>query len=295
LSYEGGAYTYELAHDWADILDDLGVDRICGVAVDREDRAYPFNRGRTPVVVLDRDGRYQGSWGGDFRDPHGVHVAPDGSVFLADRDAHVVTKHDWEGTLLMTLGRRDQPSDTGGRHIDIAVPRAAGPFNGPSGIAVAEDGTILVSDGYFNARVHQFGPDGELQASWGSPGYGGPGEFNLVHGLCIDGSGRILVCDRQNHRLQVFDREGNHLATWDGFRKPGAVAVSSDGTVFVAELAHRVTVLDGEGRVIGRWGGVRSDKPGHFTEPHGIAVDSRGDVYVGEVAPGARVQKFIRR
>ena len=119
-------------------------------------------------------------------------------------------------------------------------------------------------------------------------------QFNLVHGVAIDNDGRVLVCDRQNHRMQVFDQRGKHIATWTGFRKPGNVAVDAEGTVFVAELDHRVTVLDGSGNVLDRWSGERSEAPGGFTEPHGRAIDSRGDVYVAEVMPGGRVQKFRR-
>ena len=68
-----------------------------------------------------------------------------------------------------------------------------------------------------------------------------------------------------------------------------------DGNLYVSELQHRVTVVDPKGEVLARWGGESSRKPGRFVASHGIAVDSRGDVYVGEVLEGKRVQKFVRQ
>ena len=294
VRYRGGPHAYELEEGWDRMPAHIRLHQVCGVAVDSRDRVFLFHRGERPVVVLDRQGEFVDSWDLDLIDPHGIHVGPDGSVYIADRDAHVVMKYTPDGAPLLTLGTWGQPSDTGATEIGTPVKRAAGPFNGPSGIAVSREGDIFVSDGYFNARVHRFLADGELLLSWGAPGYEGPGEFNLVHGVVIDNDGRVIVCDRQNHRLQVFDQQGKHVATWTGFRKPGDVAVDAEGTVFVAELDHRVTVLDGSGNVLDRWGGERSEAPGGFTEPHGIAIDSRGDVYIAEVMAGGRVQKFVR-
>ena len=204
-------------------------------------------------------------------------------------------KYSPEESLLLTLGTRDRPSDTGWSAEDPSVKRAAGPFNQPTGVAVSAGGDIFVSDGYRNARVHKFKPDGSPLASWGSPGTAGDGEFHLPHGIVLDGQGRVLVCDRENHRIQVFTQNGEHLETWTGFRQPTALAMGPDGHVYVSELQHRVTVLDSGGKVLARWGGESSREPGRFVAPHGIAVDSRGDVYVGEVLEGKRVQKFVRR
>ena len=153
--------------------------------------------------------------------------------------------------------------------------------------------------------MHRFTADGELKTSWGSPG-SGPGEFNLLHGVTLDDEGRVLVCDFNNDRIQVFDQEGRYLTEWTDLRRPTETVIGPAGEVYVAEYRHRLSILDGDGRVLARWGGESSHEPGLFVAPHGLAVDSRGDVYVAEVIEGScpdcegsctarHPQKFIRQ
>ena len=72
---------------------------------------------------------------------------------------------------------------------------------------------MFMTDGYGNARVHKFSPDAKYQSSWGEPGTA-PGQFNLPHGVWIDRRGRVLVADRENDRVQVFDQNGKLLNVW---------------------------------------------------------------------------------
>jgi sugar lactone lactonase YvrE len=160
---------------------------------------------------------------------------------------------------------------------------------------VSHEGDIFVSDGYGNSRVHKYNARGTLIKSWGSPGTDKPGDFNLPHGIGIDGRGRLLVCDRENHRIQIYTQDAEYLDMWTGFRQPTDVHVGADGTVYVSELQSRVTILDGDGEVLSRWGGEKSHEPGQFVAPHGIATDSHADVYVGEVLEGQRLQKFVKQ
>jgi DNA-binding beta-propeller fold protein YncE len=123
--------------------------------------------------------------------------------------------------LLMTLGVRDQPSDTGwsGNYNEPAV-RAAGPFNRPSDVALDPHGDLYISDGYGNSRVHKFSAGGELLFSWGGPGKTAPGEFHVPHGVWVHTDGRVFVADRENNRIQLFDAEGEYLDEWPGFLRP---------------------------------------------------------------------------
>ena len=75
------------------------------------------------------------------------------------------------------------------------------------------DGSMFMSDGYGNARVHKFSADAKYLFSWGEPGKA-PGQFNLPHGVWIDRRGRLLVADRENDRVQVFDQDGKLLEVW---------------------------------------------------------------------------------
>jgi sugar lactone lactonase YvrE len=177
------------------------------------------------------------------------------------------------------------------------VPGAEGrPFRLPTDIAFASTGEIFVSDGYGNRRVHKFSPEGELLLSWGREG-SGPGEFNFPHGVRVDARDRLLICDRENNRIQLFNTDGEYLTEWRGFLRPDFMYIGPDGTLYVAELGLRVSVLTPDGERIAEWGGgVSGSGPGEFfAGPHGIWADSRGDVYVTEVQTDGRLHKFARR
>jgi DNA-binding beta-propeller fold protein YncE len=280
------------------------------------------------VFIYERDGRFVRSWGENaFSErAHGITIGPDGSVYCVDDADHSVRKFIPDGTLRMTLGTRGRPADTGydgAAYTTIA--RAGPPFNRPTNLAVAPSGDLYVTDGYGNARVHRFSADGRLLASWGAPG-GGLGEFRIPHGICVLADGRVLVADRENDRIQVFDLDGTYLDAWLDTQRPTHLSVGPDGLIYVAELwwrtgqrsqrfgeitadrYGRVSALNGDGTVAARWGGTAPGTAGGFTAPHGIAVDSRGDVYVAEVthtfgvAPGLiapgfapTLQKLARR
>ncbi len=301
MTFGSGEYTYELAENWGSLpyelppVNEYGDSGISGVAVDKDDRVYVVNRSDHPLLVFERGGNFVKSWSASLTNPHGIHLGADGNFYVADRDAHTVLKYGPDERLTLTLGTHKQPSDTGYTLEEKVVKRAAGPFNLVTGAAVNEAGDIFVSDGYGNSRVHKFSADGTLVRSWGSPGKVNPSEFNTPHGIGIDSNNRLLVCDRENHRIQVFDQEGEYLGMWTGFRQPCDVAFGPDGEVYVAELAHRLTIVDEDGNVMSRLGGESSQEPGQFVAPHCVAIDSHGDIYVGEVMTGMRIQKFIRR
>src|SRR5262245_24411230 len=235
-----GRFLYEALPCWGRLPDGWSFVEGAGVATDSRDRAYVFNRGEHPVVAFDRDGNFLASWGeGIIKRAHGIHVGPDDSVYLTDDLDHTVRKFTPEGELLLTLGTRGQPSDTGIDGIDYRTIRRAGPpFHRPTNLAVAPSGDLLVTDGYGNARVHRFAPDGRLLASWGGPG-DGPGQFNLPHGIALDRDGRVYVADRENSRVQVFTGNGELLAAWTGVARPMEVFLDADQNVFVAEVGFR--------------------------------------------------------
>ncbi len=287
-------FTYRVAQGWGQLPEGYEFHQVAGVAADSQGQVHLFNRGAHPVQVFDRDGRFLRSWGeGVFAEPHGITIGPDDCYYMADRRAHVVQKYSAQGELLMTLGNPDQPSDTGYDPQERVVKRAAGPFNLPTKVALGRNGELYVSDGYGNARIHKFSSEGQLLHSWGTPG-NGPGEFRLPHSLWVDGSGRVLVCDRENHRVQVFTSEGEYITTWVGFKQPTDIYIDPDGIVYVSELGDRVSILDLEGNLLARWGDERSHEPGSFWGAHGIWVCAQGDIYVSEVLEGRRVQKFVR-
>jgi hypothetical protein len=157
-----------------------------------------------------------------------------------------------------------------------------------------------VSDGYGNARVHKFAPDGKLLKSWGEPGTD-PGQFNIVHNIVTDPEGWVYVADRENHRVQVFDGEGRYETQWVNMHRPcalyccrgkkpqfviGELGSSMPITRQHPNIGPRLSFVDAKGRLLARLGGESGPglEPGKFIAPHGLAIDSRGDIYVGEVS-----------
>lgn len=260
-------------------------------AVDSKDNVYVFNRGGHPVIVFDGDGKFLNSWGdGIFNNPHAITIGPDDSVYCVDAGDHTVRKFTTDGELLMTIGEKDKPSP----------PMSGKPFNRPTHLAVdPRNGDLYIADGYSNARVHKYTSDGRYVTSWGESGTD-DGQFNIVHNIAMSADGRIYIGDRENHRVQVFDADGNHQATWDNMSKAAAVCVDyrKTGLVYVGEyfagiasnnigqrLGPRVSIYDLEGKLLTRLSEESyGDEPGRFYSPHGIDVDSRGNIYVADVA-----------
>jgi hypothetical protein len=295
-----GAYRYRVERDWGVLPEGWSLGDVPGIGVDSRDRIYVFARGAQPLMVFETDGTMVGSWGDDrqFPHPHGVHLTPDDELYLTDDGDHTVRKCTLDGQVVLQLGDSGHPS-----------PFMSGdPFCRCTHTALAADGDIWVSDGYNNARVHRYSPDGTLRWSFGQPG-SGPGEFNLPHCLATDEEGRLYVADRENHRIQIFDDDGRYLAEWRNLHRPGSICrlpgpeqawlVGEIGPVMrfnrgAPNLGPRLSILDGEGRVITRLGQTPAAglEPGQFLSPHGLAVDSRGDIYMAQVSATAWPQLF---
>lgn len=321
-----GRFTYRALASWGQLPSGWSFVEVAGVATDSRGRVYVFNRGEHPVIVFDGDGRFLASWGeGVFTRAHGITIGPDDAVYCTDDLDHTVRKFTPEGRLLLTLGSSGRPSETGVVGVDYrTIRRGAPPFHRPTNLALAPDGTLLVTDGYGNARLHRFAPDGRLLASWGEPGTG-PGQFNLPHGIAVDREGRVYVADRENSRIQVFGPGGDFLTQWIDVARPMEVFIDSQDNVFVAEVGWRaglfpwhepppdapgarLSVFDRDGRLQARWGGgADPTAAGDFFAPHDVWVDAAGEVFVGEVVMSAggnrglvspdchALQKFIRR
>ncbi len=310
MPYGAGKYTYELVDGWAKLPEGQSFLDVGGISIDSQDRLYILNRSDYPIMVFDREGNLLGKWGeGFFNRAHGSCIGPDGSIYCTDDRNHIVAKFTPEGELLMTLGTRGQASDTGYTRTwdfweSLAKIRwGAPPFNRPTGVAVTPSGEIYIADGYGNARIHKFSSDGKLLFSWGEPG-GAPGQFRLPHNIWIDRQGRIWISDRENSRLQIFNAGGEFLSEWTDVIRPTDIFIDDEETVYVSELCLRVSIFTIDGKLIARWGNEGKDKESAlFHAPHAIAVDSRGDLYVGEVSmtsagvdKGSRtIQKFARK
>ncbi len=307
MKFGNGDIKYEVVDLWAKRPRKWTFVDVCGVAVDRRDNVYAFTRGSQPIMVFDREGNLIDAWGaGRFKRPHGISYGPDDSIYCVDDEGQVITKYTVAGKPLMTLGEPGIRADTGydGRHQNT-IKRAISypPFNTPAGCSISASGEIYVADGYGNAKVHKFSPAGNHLGSWGEPG-SGPGQFSLVHSVAVDREDRVYVADRLNGRIQVFDKDFNFITAWNGIEQPNHIYLDQkEDLLYVAQRDHRVSIYSLSGEIVSWWGDEESSlDAGHFSCPHGIAVDSHGDLYVGEVCEtyfgidkGSRtLQKFVR-
>ncbi len=256
---------YAVERDFGHLPPEVAPARVSQVAVDAAGRVHVLRRGAVPVAVFDPDGAFLFSYGERvIFDPHGITSDARGRILVVDRDAHQVLVFDAEGSLLFALGERHAPS-------------WQAPFNHPTQAAVAPDGEIYVADGYGNARIHRFDPRGRLVASFGEIGHS-LGAFMTPHALLVDRSGRLLVCDRENDRVQLFDRAGSWLGAWDGLCRPMDLCETAEGLILVTDQVPSLTAFAPDGTRLGR---ARPSLNG----AHGIARDGGETIYLAEIEP----------
>ena len=304
-----GEHRYRVIENWAQLPPGWSFDDVGGVGVDSKDQVYIFNRGEHPMIVFDREGRFLRSWGeGLFKRAHGVLIDREDNMYLTDDGDHTMRKCTTDGKVLFTIGIPDKPA-----------PYMSGePFHRCTHTALSPNGELYISDGYGNARVHKYSPDGKLMFSWGEPGTD-PGQFNIVHNIVTDAEGWVYVADRENHRVQVFDGSGKYEMQWNNLHRPcglychqGARAEFLIGELGPGmnvnrnhpNLGPRLTFVDKHGKRIARLGGEQGpgQEVGKFLAPHGVCMDSRGDIYVGEVSyqnylninPGKPAPEYLR-
>jgi peptidylamidoglycolate lyase len=245
------------------------------------------------VLCIDgKTGQLLDSWGPNrFILPHGLRVDRHDNVWLTDCLLHQVFKFSHDGKLIMSVGTSRVPG-CDDKH-----------FNLPTDIAVAPDGSFYVSDGYGNSRIAKFSAEGRFLLDWGRAG-NQPGEFDTPHNVLIGPDGRIYVADRGNDRMQIFTEDGKFITEWKGpeLGRPWGLANAPDGSIYMVDGGDypagpanrgRIMRLDFHGNVLEKWGSAgRYD--GQIWLGHDLAVGKSGDVYVGDVNFGMRVQKFSR-
>ena len=260
------------------------------------------------IFQFDLDGKLLRQFGaGLFAWPHGIHVDRQGNVWVTDATGigdqpaglgHVVYKFSPEGRLLMTLGKKGVAGD--------------GPdtFNSPSDVLVAPNGDIFVADGHGaggNNRIIKFSSDGRFLKQWGDSGVA-DGQLRDPHALAMDSQGRLFVGDRANSRIQIFDQEGTHLATWKQFGRPSGLFIDANDVLYSADSESNDRRNPGVRRGIY----IGSAKDGRLTafipdtaDPNngpsastsgaeGVAADATGAVYGAEVGPRT-LRKYVKR
>jgi len=268
-------------------------------------------------LEFDPSGKLLKSFGaGLFAYPHGFTVDGNGNLWVTDVNdqetvlgmsarnsagavmGQEVLKLSPDGKVLMMLGKQG-----------VAGTGADG-FDRPTGVAVAANGDIFVSDGHDPnksgaGRVVKFSKDGHFIKAWGRKG-SAPGDFDEPHDIFVGGSrGWVYVADRKNERIQVFDQEGKFIAAWKQFGQPSSVFVGKDDTIYVGASFRDPSAKKGElrGIITGNaiTGSLKAfipdpsdlDKVIRGTSASGIAADSMGSIFAADVGT-QNLRKYIK-
>lgn len=261
-----------------------------------------------PIFKFDRNtGEVLANFGGGLMmTPHGIDVDAEGNVWVTDfagneegTKGHQVHKFSPEGELLMSLGVPGQTGNDGAH------------FNQPNDVIIAPDGSIFVSDGHNGqgmitndalaegrargdtARIMKFAPDGTFIKQWGQLGLE-HGEFRTPHAMEFDSKGRLWVADRGNHRIEIFDQEGNYLESRYTYGRISGLFITADDEVYAIDsesspLNHpmwrngvRIGHIDSDHTTAMIPPFEREDRLYQGTAGEGVAVDADGNVYAAE-------------
>ena len=303
-----------------------------GIAITQAGDVISFHQGDPTMLVFDRTGNLKRSWSINVADAHGITVVQEGGaerLWIADNGrkrqwatgyqyppstgpyAGQVLKTNLNGQTLLTLHRPDIPTYQEGNYS-------------PTFVAVNEEryggnGDVWVADGYGESYVHRFNKAGDYISSINGE-EGRAGRFNCPHGIFVDrrkGEPELYIADRGNRRVQVYDLEGGFKRAFgpDFLTSPSGFVTHGDFLV-IAELRARLAVLDrednlvcylGENEVVcdvdgwpnsknarGETAPTKLLEAGKFNSPHGLAVDTDGNLYVPEWLIGGRFTKLVK-
>ena len=312
--------TGEVITQWAALPDERSWGSTAGIDIGPDGHIWVYDRcgangldggceanpGVDPILKYDRNtAELLANFGaGLFVLPHGLHVDDDGNVWVTDSQGneagtkgHQVIKFSPEGEVLLTLGQAGQPG-TG-----------PGQLNEPCDVITAPNGDIFVSDGHSGqspdppegrtGRILKFDSEGNFIKEWGEIGFR-PGQFRTPHALEFDSQGRLYVADRGNHRIQVFDQEGELLEIYAQYSRVSGLFITDDDTLYAIDSESVETNHYGWMNGV-RIGPAGEDRVTGFIPPHvpaegrvlqglageGIAVDADGNVFVAE-GPASR-------
>lgn len=292
---------YDVEATWPQKPDHFTWAQMPGVTVDSQDHIYIFTRSDPAVQVYTIDGTLLRAWNvEDANGAHFIRIGPSGNVWAANIRSHTIRKYSPSGKLLLTIG---EPGQAGADRNH---------FDKPTDMAILPSGDIFVSDGYGNQRVVHFDANGKYLNQWGQAG-AEPGQFALPHSIVADSRGRLYVADRENARIQVFDTKGKLLAVWDNIITPWGLWISEDDAIWVCGSSARkqegmdewevlpppdqvVLKLNRKGEVLMRvpltMTTAPPGKPGELNWVHGIAFDSKSNLYLTDIQ-GHQAQKFV--
>lgn len=299
-------HVYEAHHDWLVPPKNLAWGDTHGVTTDSKGMIYIAHTvgsgsiSRDAICVFDQKGKFVKSFGSEFAGgAHGLDLRKEGReeyLYICDVNRRVVSKTDLNGRVVWEI---DYPKESG-KYKDR---------NGwnPTNVAFLPNGDFLVGDGYGSSYIHQYSKDAEYRRTIIGPG-SEAGKVSCPHGLWIDDRDpsalKLIVADRGNRRLQIFDLDGKHLGfVTEGVRMPCHLHFNN-GLMLIPDLESRITILGKQNEVVAQLGDghptALRGRPksefieGKFVHPHGAAWINKRDIVVAEWVPQGRVT-LLRR
>jgi len=271
-----------------------------GAVIDKAGNIYVTTDTERGIVVFSPAGKFLRAVGPTR--VHGLEIREENGteyIYGARPSDHEVVKLKLDGERLWSIGF---PKD-----VDFYASKEPKAFQ-PCALTVAPDGSIFIADGYGSNFILKYDKDRKFVKLFGGAG-AEEGKFNTCHGIALDtrhGKPLLLVCNRNNDRVEYWDLDGNFVKVIQkDLRMPAAVHIRGDYAVF-PELKGRVTVLDKEGRIVAQVGDNPNEKQrGNFglppdqwhegicNSPHGGSIDQEGNLIVTEWSKFGRVEKFV--
>jgi len=248
------------------------VGTVSSVAIDQSGVIYVLQRGdkADPVIAVDKQGRTLRSWGkGLFSVPHSIRVDADGNIWTVDAGSCTILKFTPQGKKLQEISVGEIAT---GDKCDFPT------LCGTTDITFGPNARLFISDGYGNARILEYTPDGRRVKVWGSAGTG-PGQFQIPHGIAYEGN-TLYVADRGNSRVQRFDLDGHYQGEWTNLGRPFALKVAG-GALWVSTMFTKPAILKVDlatGKILGQ-----IESPG----PHSIDVSDAGEIVASGCCGGS--------
>jgi NHL repeat len=330
------AIAFTSVPNYPNLPEGMNFGEVPGVAVNSKGHVFVFSRSNSAtgpafgaaaaqLFEFDQNGNYVREIGKGlyaWSEAHSVRIDKSDNIWAIDKGSNMIVRFNPQGRVVWVFGRRQEAADGAEPlgHPDPPLPPVDGLFRQPTDIAWDSLGNSYITDGYVNSRVAKISKEGDWVKSWGTKG-SGPGQFNLPHSIAIDFQDNIYVGDRSNHRIQVFDTDGNfkRMFSIDVPPDPGSRAVNGETptgerlkrvigapnsmcitpgpnqVLFVGESTFpgRIFKVALDGKVLGVIG--RSGRNlGQFSGAHALACPSEREVYAAETS-NWRVQKLLLR
>lgn len=321
-----GDHVFHCDHTWAQLPEPYQWQTTHNVAVDPDGFIYVIHEGKPAwidhpsIFVFDPEGKFVRAFGECFQGGgHGIDIRREGNeTFLyvaAYQQAKTIAKLNTQGEIVWqqyapvasghyAAGEASQPQRIWGRDRFL-----------PTNFAFHPDGGFYLADGYGSFYIHRYDAEGNWQSCFGGPG-SEPGKFKTPHGIWVDDRGdepKLVICDRANNQLQVFDMDHQHLKTVPDFGLPANADTHGD-LLLIPELVARVSLLNKDYQTVATLGddrqrilddkekskgfAIRSDESrwqdGRFIHPHDACFDAEGNIFVAEWVATGRVSKLTR-